>query len=117
MPDKKLTPEEIAANRRAVQHVSEWLRYRDYTQIKLADSLGVSKATISKWLSGTQGMSVAQFLDIARFCDCRPEELMMSPNHRETAIRYRRLAEALNGMPEDRFDAVVAGLLAMIPKD
>ena len=115
MPDKKLTPVQIAANLRMVGRITDWLAFRGYTQVKLADSLSVSKATISKWLAGTQGMSVAQFLDIAHFIDCAPEELLIHPTQREKAGRYRQLAEALRDMSDDRFDAVVSGLLAMVP--
>lgn len=104
MPDRPLSPEEIAANLRLLTHVKDWLNFRDVNQRGLADGLGVSEPTVSKWLRGTQPMSAAQFVKIAEFLDATPEQLLSAPPDAPRAARYQKIAEVAQDMPEDALD-------------
>ena len=82
MPDKKLTPEQLARNQATVRHIPEWLHYLGVTQRALAERLNMSEPHISKWLSGKTTMSTAQFQQIAEVLGITWEELRVSPKER-----------------------------------
>lgn len=106
MPDKSLTPHEAEQNRNALQHVKAWLKFRDMTQRRLADHLGMSEPAVSKWLRGKQAMSVAQFVRVAALLDARPDELLFAPTERVKASRYNKLAEGLDQLTDAQLAAV-----------
>lgn len=108
MPDKPLTPEQIAHNKRLLTYVKAWLRFRDKSQRDLADALDLSEPTISKWLRGHVSVTVAQFSDIARFLDASPEELLNAPPSAGKARRYRQIAEVAQGMPDEALEEWLA---------
>jgi transcriptional regulator with XRE-family HTH domain len=108
MPDKDLTPEEIARNKRPLTHVKAWLKFRDRTQRNLAEALNLSEPTISKWLGGHVSVTVAQFSEIASFLDAQPEEIMSAPPSAAKARRYRRIAEVAQEMPNDALEEWLA---------
>jgi transcriptional regulator with XRE-family HTH domain len=106
MADKKLTPEQIARNKQALRYVSEWLDYRSMSQRDLADRMQVSEATISKWLRGSQSMSMGQFEQIAAILECKHEDLLFPPA-KSRGGRYRKLAESIEDLPDDALDALI----------
>lgn len=108
MPDKPLTPEQIAHNKRLLTYVKAWLRFRDKSQRELADALNLSEPTISKWLRGHVSVTVAQFSDIARFLDASPEELLNAPPSAGKARRYRQIAEVAQAMPDEALEEWLA---------
>lgn len=114
--DKKLTPEETEQNRAALRHVRAWLDYREMTQRRLAELLGMSEPSVSKWLQGKQVMSVAQFVQVAQLLDARPDELLFAPKDRARAGRYRRIAQGIEEMTDAELDALATMVEAMRKK-
>jgi transcriptional regulator with XRE-family HTH domain len=108
MADKMLTPAEIAANRAALGHVKNWLRFRDVSQRKLAELMNVSEPTVSKWLKGTQAVTIAQFSMIAKILNADPSELLAPPADRERSLRLRKVAEVALSMQPEALDEWVA---------
>lgn len=108
MPDKPLTPDEIERNRNALRHIKPWLKYRRLTQRQLADRLGMSEPAVSKWLRGIQGMSVAQFMQIASILEASPDELLFAPPEAQKATRYRKAAEIAHDLDESELEAWIA---------
>lgn len=106
MPDKSLSPYEEEQNRHALRHVKAWLKFRDMTQRRLADDLGMSEPAVSKWLRGKQAMSVAQFVRVAQLLDAKPDELLFAPTERAKALRYAKLAEGLEQLTDAQLAAV-----------
>ena len=108
MPDKKLSPDEIGRNQAPLQHVRSWLRLRKKSQKTLAHDMGVSEPTVSKWLSGAQGMSVAQLFELAKLLDCQPAGLLSSPDEAQRAARLRRLMELASGLDDAGLETLIA---------
>ena len=114
MPDRTLTTEEIANNRKRVRFIKPWLDHRNLTQRKIAESLEVSEATVSKWLNGTQTISVEKFFAIAGLLDAKPEDLLAGgPDAEGRGQRFRRLAELATALPNDALDALILSGEAM----
>jgi len=107
MPDKSLTRAEIAENRKNLRFVKPWLNHRGLNQRELAERMTISEPTVSKWLAGTQSMTVAQFHQIAAILDAKPEELMFAPPAKERATRYRRLAELAGALSDEDLERVL----------
>jgi transcriptional regulator with XRE-family HTH domain len=108
MPDKPMTDAERRLNMQMLTHVKEWLQYRKRSQRQLAEALEVSEPTVSKWLRGGVGMSVAQFTKIAAFLDAQPEDLLEAPPGEGRAARYRKIAEVAQEIPEDALEEWLA---------
>lgn len=108
MPDKILSESEIGLNREALRHIPAWLRLRGLTQRDLAERMGVSEATVSKWIQGKQSMTVAQFVAISRLLTVSPEEALMPPQETIAAHRYREIAEIVDTLSADDLAAFVA---------
>jgi transcriptional regulator with XRE-family HTH domain len=108
MPDKPLTPDQVASNKRLLTYVKAWLKFRARTQRELAEALNLSEPTISKWLRGHVSVTVAQFCDIAAFLETSPEELMGAPPAADKARRYRRIADVAQDMPDDALEEWLA---------
>lgn len=104
MADKDLTPAEIEANRHFVRFVPAWIRHRKLTQAKVADKMGVSEGTMSKWLAGKQGMLNAQLWALCQILNIGPEEIVCAPGDTETPQKLRRAAKLLDKLPDDKAD-------------
>jgi len=104
MPDKKLTPEEIEENLQLLQHLPAWFRHRGLTQAAVANKLGTSEATVSKWLRGRQRMNVPQFLRIAQLLDADPAELLAPPGDAAQAERIRRALRLARDLDAEKAD-------------
>lgn len=107
MPDKVLSEVEISLNREALRHLPAWLRFRRLSQHEIAERLGVSDPTVSKWLQGKQSMTVAQFFAIARILNAGPEEVLFPPPPNGAAERYREIAEIVEDMSAEDLQAYV----------
>ena len=115
MPDRILTPGEIAANRERLRFIRTWMTHRGLTQRKIAESLDVSEATISKWLNGTQTISIEKFFAIASLLNAKPGDLLGGdPGVEGRGERFRRLAEIATSLPDDALDALIASGEQMI---
>ena len=101
MADKTLTPEEIERNRTALRHIPAWLRFRELSQVQLAERMDVSEATVSKWLQGKQRMSVGQFVLIAYILGTSPDKMLDPPGEDGSGSRYKELAESAQGLTDD----------------
>lgn len=100
--DKALTPDEIAANLAMVRHIRAWLSHRSLTQAKLASLMGVSEGTVSKWLSGKQGMLTSQLWMLCQILKAQPHEIVCPPGETEMPEKLRRAAHLLATLPEER---------------
>jgi transcriptional regulator with XRE-family HTH domain len=108
MPDKPLSPADIAANRALLMHLREWLTYRNVSQRAFAERLETSEASVSKWLKGTQAMTLAQFSKIAALLGASPSELLLAPPRRAKAERYERVGNVARDMPDDALEEWLA---------
>jgi transcriptional regulator with XRE-family HTH domain len=108
MADKMLPAPEAEINRRLLTHIKGWLQFRDLTQRELARRLDLSEPTVSKWIKGTQSMTVSQFLSVASILEASPEELLFDPKDSPRAPRYRAAAEIAAALPNDQIDAWLA---------
>ena len=114
MPDKDLTPEEIARNKVALRYLKAWLRFRDINQRELADRLQMSEPQVSKWLRGLVPMTLAQFTQIAALLDTQPDDLLFPPPAEGKGRRYRRAAEIAQNLPDDLLEHWLAVGRAML---
>jgi transcriptional regulator with XRE-family HTH domain len=118
MADKQMTPDQIANLRRLMAPVKAALKRAGFNQRYVADRLGVSEPTVSKWLSGKQGMSYEQFHAVAALIGASPKDLMGGPEDRARLTRYEALAALAGAMNDDQLAALeaVARQLAGRPK-
>jgi len=108
MPDKPMSPEEIERNQNTLRYIKPWLRHREMTQRRLAELMGVSEPTVSKWLRGVVTMSVGQFTQIAQILDAKPEDLLFAPDEQGAAARYREAAELVKAMTKEELQAWIS---------
>jgi len=108
MPDKQLSSEEMQRNKAPLRYVKDWLIFREQSQRRVAEAVGVSEATVSKWLKGSQAVTVAQFSAIAKFLDADPTELMSSPPDRKKAAIYRMVGQVAQDLPSDALEEWLA---------
>ena len=110
MPDKRLSPEEIERNRTMLLHLRTWFLFRDLTQEEIANRLGVSAGTLSKWLGGTQAMSVGQFTALAQLLKAEPSQLLLPPGETEQAAEYEDVSHILANLePEAKAQWIGVG--------
>ena len=100
MPDPVLTSDEIDRNRKMVRHLKNWFLYRGLTQERIANNLGVSQGSLSKWLKGTQSMSVGHFTALAALLSAEPHQLLFPPDAPEAAAAYQRATGILSLLDE-----------------
>ncbi len=121
MADKKLSPDEIATNLRFVANIPRWLRTRGLKRSDIMNKLGTSEATVSKWLSGKQTMTVQQFNDVATLLGLEPHELLIPPDDvvsGKLSARYSKAAGLADALPDDVFETwIAAGEAMRRPKD
>lgn len=99
MSKTKLSQAEIDQNLRMVSHLKAWLRAKKCTQEHIANELGVSHGTVSKWLRGYQAMNLSQFSAVAALLGVAEEKLLFAPEQAEDAQSYLeagRIIQALN---------------------
>lgn len=101
MPDKILTPEQIALNCECLRYVGDWLRYRRHNQAWLAEEMEVTASTISKWLKGKQPMTLAQFTAMARLLNCKPHELLFKPGDQQKSEKFKELSDIISKMGDN----------------
>lgn len=112
-PTKALPPAEIAQNREAIASLRAWISEHAHNQRFIAEALGVSDATVSKWLSGRQSMTMRQFMAVCAAIGAKPEEVLGGKAQQERLARYRPLAEAVGEMDDQELEALVAVASAM----
>ena len=110
MPDKRLTAAEISQNRDILRFVRLWIIFRGTTQKRVAEELGVSQATVSKWLAGRQTISAAQFVTLCRLLSAAPEDVLSGPPLVENgrAVQWRRLADLTASLSSEQLDVLIA---------
>jgi len=113
MPDKPRTDAEKAIQKDSLRHIRQWLRYRRTSQRAAAEALGVSEPTVSKWLSGEQGMSVEQFMLLARLLKATPQDILGPPEAGARSQRLNDLAQAVVDLPDEKVDLLIANAKAM----
>ena len=106
---------EISENASMLANVKSWLRSRHISQRKLAEKLGVSEPTVSKWLKGSQSMTLAQFRAIAQLLNAQPHQLLFPPGEAATADRFRDVVEIAEELKPDQLSAWVGVGRAMKP--
>lgn len=95
MADKDRSPEEVQANLELVRHIPAWLKRKRKTQQWLADGIGKSTGTVSKWLSGQQGVSAGQLYEVAQLLGVEVRLLLSSPDDISALPDYAPAIELL----------------------
>ena len=116
MADKKLSSEEIAVNKQYVDPIQRWMRARGLSRPAMIDKLGISEATLSKWLSGKQTMSVAQFHAVAALLGLKPHQILSETATPESVARtdaYHELAEIAASLDASQVSALAIAGKAM----
>jgi transcriptional regulator with XRE-family HTH domain len=97
----------LAEQRDALRHLPAWLNLRRVTQREVAEVLGTSEATVSKWLGGSQQMTVGQLRQIAHLLKAKPEELLTPPADAAATALLSEIADMVNKMDEPALKAWV----------
>lgn len=67
------------------ENLKAWRRATGLSQQKVADMLGVTGATVSRWETGEGGITLQQFKALADLYNASPFELLVPPESREKA--------------------------------
>ncbi|GBQ39041.1 helix-turn-helix domain-containing protein [Komagataeibacter europaeus] len=116
MSDKHLTPEEVELNCHTLRFVRPWMRLRGVTQRHLAEGLGMSEPSVSKWLNGKVNMTLSQFVRVAELLKATPEQLLFDPKESLKAARYKEIAELANELDSEKLDIWIKTGKAMSTK-
>lgn len=116
MADKKLSPDEIAANRHTLRFLKSWLKVKGLKQRDLAEHLDMSEPSISKWLNGKAPMTMSQFARVAELLGAKPEDLLFSPEDAEKSERFKAASELANELDDEAFAAWILAGRAMRKK-
>lgn len=109
MTEKGLSPEQEEYNRQILRFVRPWMRFRKLSQRAIADGLGLSEATVSKWLNGRQTITIAQFTALCQLLSAAPEEVLCgSPHDFHDGNLMRRLAELSQQLTDEQLRAMIA---------
>lgn len=88
----------LAHQRELLQYIPAWLRFRGLGQKDIALHLGVSEASVSKWLSGGDAMKVGALQQIAVLLQADPGDLLTAPPAAGLQSKVRDLLDAAEGM-------------------
>lgn len=61
-------------------YIAEWRQFRDLTQEALANRVGTTKGTVSRWEKGSRDILVGALAAIAEALQCDPQDLYRDPN-------------------------------------
>ena len=121
MPTIPETPDEHEARRRLqlaeqrtlLEHLKGWIRLRGLKQKQVAEALGVSEATVSCWIAGTQSMNVGQLRQIAVLLGAKPEDLLRSPAEAELPLLIEETLGLMERLSPQEWEVVLATARAM----
>jgi transcriptional regulator with XRE-family HTH domain len=115
MPILPETPEETAERnlqqlmeqRRMLRHVPEWIRRNNLRQKDVANALGVSEATVSKWFRGDQRMSVGQLRQIAALLKVHIGDLLQSPDDVRLGQKVEDTLAVMDKLTDEEWERVM----------
>mgnify|MGYP001766892299 CR=1 FL=1 len=121
MPKLAISPSEAEEQRKNIlarqkvllQHVPAWLRHLGVTQRELAEHLGVSEGSVSKWFSGGEAIKAGRIVEIAAFLQMDPTDLLGSPPGERLSVPVAELLEAVEGLSADEISSL-AGMARLI---
>lgn len=116
MPTLPETPEEIEARHlaqlqeqaRMVENIPLWLRKCGLKQKDVANALGVSEGTVSKWLHGEQGMSVGQLRQIAVLVGAHPGDLLRPPGSSGMGEKVEQTLKLMDQLSDEEWQRILA---------
>ena len=109
MADKQLSAAEIAVNQQFVDPIKKWMRIKGLSRSEMMTNLCISEATLSKWLSGKQTMSVAQFNAVAALLGLKPHQVLSEaamPESMDRLNAYQELAEIASSLDTSQVAAL-----------
>lgn len=85
-----------------LQHIPAWLRFRGLTQRQAAEALGVTEASFSKWMSGTDAMKVGFLRQIAVLMKADAGDLIAAPPTGKLCPAVADLMDAAEGLSAEQ---------------
>ncbi len=101
MPDKKLTRDEVQRNLKIVGCIPAWISYKGVTQEQLANTLGVSKGIVSKWLNGIISVNSLNLTRIAEFFGVKVIDLFFMPGETPKSEALTQAAELIGDLSQE----------------
>lgn len=104
-PELDAFNEEVKAfQRELLEHVPAWLKFRGLKQKDLAEYLGTTEGSVSKWISGGDAMKFGLIAKIATFLQAEPGDLMHPPPGRGLTKPVANLLDAAEGLDAEELD-------------
>ncbi|HWX48146.1 MAG TPA: helix-turn-helix transcriptional regulator [Roseomonas sp.] len=103
----ELTPAASKLGRRSSRmhdHLRAWREASGLTLQQVANKLGTTHATVSRWESGLQAIHPQKFKALAEVYGATPAELLVAPNDREMAKRFHRAAEIISKLSDQEVE-------------
>jgi transcriptional regulator with XRE-family HTH domain len=94
----------VQRSSRMHEHLKAWREACDLTQTQVANKLGTTHATVSRWESGVQAIHPKTFRRLADVYGATPAELLVSPLNRAMALRFHQAAEIISRLDDQEVE-------------
>ncbi|WP_158295642.1 helix-turn-helix domain-containing protein [Crenalkalicoccus roseus] len=78
------------------EHLKAWREASGLTLKEVANRVGTTHATVSRWENGVQAIPPQKFKQLAVVYGATPAELLVAPADRDMALRFHRAAEIIS---------------------
>jgi len=87
----------------------------NYKQIEIAEKLGVTRSTISRWVKGDRIPTASNLIKLAKLLKIDVVEFWQNIETADISPSYRKLLKLLNELPEHKIIAVLEVVKSMLP--
>lgn len=93
--------------RKLLENLPKWLRYRGLRQRDIANALGTSEGQISKYFGGKILMSVAVLREMALVLKTHPADLLKPPPEEGLGARMEETLRLMDELTPEQWEAVL----------
>lgn len=86
------------------EHLRAWREAVGLTQQQVANKVGTTHATVSRWESGVQAIPPKKFNELAAVYGATPAELLFPPADRTMAQRLHRAVEIIKNLNDQEVE-------------
>lgn len=105
---KARTKAQLKEQKVMLENLPKWLKQAGLSQKDVANALGVSECTVSKWVRGLQAMSVGQLRQIAVLLNAKPSDLLRAPDDTDLTPKVEETLKVMDQLSDAEWEGVMA---------